>query len=67
MAEAFEVCHPTWLETATKIYSELEGRNIVKDNLLQFVQKYKEELTLTFCQNKLGRHWHRLNFVRNPL
>ncbi|MCL6756071.1 MAG: DUF4116 domain-containing protein, partial [Candidatus Rhabdochlamydia oedothoracis] len=63
LADAASKCTPTWLEVATRIYSELDGSGTPEAELLTLVQKYKEETILQFTQVN-ARHWHSLNYIR---
>lgn len=68
LAEADNVCAPTWLEAAARIYSQLSGKNLsVVMKLIGLVQEYKELLILEFAQVDAGGEWHVVNYMRNLL
>lgn len=68
LAEAATVCYPTWMEEAKKIYDKLHNQSQTPEvKLLRYIQQFKEECVLDFCQNQVGSQWHALNFVRNAV
>lgn len=65
LADALEVCLPTWVEKARKLYEELCDAGTPEDNLLREVESYKEEIITDFFQRTLGfTQWHYLNGAR---
>jgi len=68
LADASNVCAPTWLEAAEKVYNTLYAPPDARNKVLQYVQKLKEELLTEYIQIDLdGRHWHGLSYMRNFL
>lgn len=66
LAEASTRCYPTWLETAARLFGEVNGQSeTVEIKLLRIVQEYKEAVILDFCQKEVDAQWHALNSARN--
>lgn len=66
LAEASTRCYPTWIETAHKLYAEINGQEEdAKVKLLRLIQDYKESILIEFVQSEVDTQWHALNFVRN--
>ena len=67
IAECAKQCSPTWLEVVNKKYQELRASAKVRNSLLKYIQKFKEEKILEMTQNGYQPEWHGLNYVRYHL
>lgn len=64
LADASNVCPPTWFEVARKQYRELANPTHGENQLLAWVQEIKEEMIKYFGQAIFDNQWHALNYAR---
>ncbi|MCH9613407.1 MAG: hypothetical protein SP1CHLAM54_04070 [Chlamydiia bacterium] len=69
LAQGAGRCRPTWVEETHKVFLAAHVGDAAVQNLLSYVQTYKEQILLQRIQiTDDAHHWHRLNDIRlSPL